>query len=217
MAIREFKEQKFVRDNKERDTKDRDKDRGFRVNREIYAPKVRVIAEDGTMLGEMSVPEAIRMAEDRGLDLIEVAPNAKPPTCKIMDYGKYKYEQKKKSQASRKNQVQIKVKEIQLRPTTEQHDLNVKLRQTRGFLEDGDKVKINLKFRGREMAYVEMGRQMLERCIESLKDIALVESPIQSEGKQMFMILAVDPAKLKEILRLKKQQAAQQKDVQEES
>ncbi len=215
MAIKEQKEQKFDRGG-ERE-RERDKEKGFRVNREIYAAKVRVIAEDGSILGEMTVPEAVRMAEDRGLDLIEVAPNAKPPTCKIMDYGKYKYEQKKKTQASRKNQTQTKVKEIQLRPNTETHDLNTKLKASRQFLEDGDKVKINLKFRGREMAYVDMGRKMLEKCIDNLKDLAIIESPIQSEGKQMFMILAADPVKLKEIMRLKKQKAAQQKDVQEPS
>ncbi len=193
-------------------------DRGFRVNREIYAPKIRVIDDEGGMLGEMTVAEGIRMAQDRGLDLIEVAPNAKPPTCKIMDYGKYKYEQKKKQQQSKKNQIQMKVKEIQLRPTTEQHDLNTKLKHTREFLEDGDKAKINVKFRGREIAYQDMGRTLLERVIESLKDIAVVETPIQTEGKQMFIMLAPDPAKLKDIMRRKREKAAkaaQQKDVQE--
>ena len=183
-------------------------DRGFRVNREIYAPRIRVIDDEGGMLGEMTVAEGIRLAQDRGLDLIEVAPNAKPPTCKIMDYGKYKYEQKKKQQASKKNQIQMKVKEVQLRPTTEQHDLNTKLKHTREFLEDGDKAKINVKFRGREIAYQDMGKTLLGKVIEALKDIAVVETPIQTEGKQMFVMLAPDPAKLKDIMRRKKEKSA---------
>src|SRR5262245_57329835 len=112
---------------------------GLRVNREIRAPEVRVIDEDGTMLGVFSPMEALRMAEGKGLDLIEIAPTAKPPTCKIMDYGKYKYENKKKAQQAKKNQTVIVVKEIQLRPRTDQHDLDTKLKHARRFLMDGDK------------------------------------------------------------------------------
>lgn len=151
------------------------------------------------MLGVFSPAEGVRLAEEKGLDLIEISPNANPPTCKIMDYGKYKYEQKKKAHEARKNQTTIVIKELQLRPRTEQHDLEVKLRHARRFLEDGDKTKINLRFRGRELAHQELGQRLLEKVIESLKDIAIVETPPKMEGKQMFLLLAPDPVKIKDI------------------
>jgi translation initiation factor IF-3 len=159
---------------------------------------VRVISEDGKMLGIYQVPDAVRLAEEKGLDLIEVVPNASPPTCKIMDYGKYKYEQKKKAAESRKKQVEIDIKELQLRPRTEEHDLQVKLRHARRFLEEGDKVKFSLRFKGREMAYQDAGEKMLRRVVELLTDIALVETPPKMEGKQLFLLLAPDPSKIKE-------------------
>jgi translation initiation factor IF-3 len=157
-----------------------------------------VISEDGKMLGIYQVPDAIKLAEEKGMDLIEVVPNASPPTCKIMDYGKYKYELKKKAAESRKKQVEIDIKELQLRPRTEQHDLDVKLKHARRFLEEGDKVKFSLRFKGREMAYQDMGKAMLQKVIASLADIALVESPPKMEGKQFFLLIAPDPAKIKE-------------------
>ncbi len=171
---------------------------GPRVNREIRAPEVRVIDDDGTMLGIFPPFEALKMAEAKGLDLIEVAPTAKPPTCKITDYGKYKYELKKKEHEARKNQTVIVIKEIQLRPRTDQHDLDVKMRSARGFLLDGDKVKVNLRFYGREMAHQELGMGLLQKVIAALGDIASVESNPKMEGKQLFVLLAPDPAKIKE-------------------
>lgn len=171
---------------------------GPRVNREIRAPEVRVIDDDGTMLGIFPPFEALKMAEAKGLDLIEVAPTAKPPTCKITDYGKYKYELKKKEHEARKNQTVIVIKEIQLRPRTDQHDLDVKMRSARSFLLDGDKVKVNLRFYGREMAHQELGMGLLQKVIGALSDLALVEANPKMEGKQLFVLLAPDPAKIKE-------------------
>lgn len=168
------------------------------MNREIRAPEVRVIDNDGTMLGIFTPFEALKMAEDKGLDLIEVAPNAKPPTCKITDYGKYKYELKKKEHEARKNQTVITIKEIQLRPRTDQHDLDVKMRQAREFLLDGDKVKVNLRFYGREMAHQELGMQLLQKVIAALTDIAAVEAAPKMEGKQLFVLLGPDAAKIKD-------------------
>lgn len=154
------------------------------------------------MLGVMSVPEALRLAEDRGLDLLEIAPNAQPPTCKIMDYGKYKYEEKKKAAASRKNQVIVTIKEIQMRPRTDQHDFETKMKHARRFLLDGDKVKVNLRFMGREMAHQETGLAIVNKAIEYVKDLATVESPPKTEGRNMFAMLAPDPVKVKEYAKL---------------
>lgn len=154
------------------------------------------------MAGVMTVPEALRMAEDKGLDLIEIAPNATPPTCKIMDYGKYKYEEKKKAAASRKNQVIVTIKEIQMRPRTDIHDFETKMKHARRFILDGDKVKINLRFMGREMAHQEAGVAVIRKAIEYVKDISLVESPPKTEGKNLFTLIAPDPTKVKEFLKL---------------
>jgi translation initiation factor IF-3 len=171
----------------------------LRVNREIRAQEVRVIDEDGTMLGVFAPIEALRMAEAKGLDLIEIAPTARPPTCKIMDYGKYKYELKKKEHQARKNQTVITIKEIQLRPRTDQHDLEVKLRHARRFLLDGDKVKVNLRFYGREMAHQSLGMDLLKKVSATLMDIAMVEVPPKMEGRQLFVLFAPDQAKIKEL------------------
>lgn len=171
---------------------------GFRVNREIYAQEVRVIGENGEMLGVMSVPQALRLAEDRGLDLIEIAPTANPPTCKIMDYGKYKYEKKKAAGQARKNQVIVDIKEIQIRPRTDDHDLQTKIRHARRFLLDGDKVKVSLRFSGREMAYQDEGMQVLHKFTEAVSDLANVEAQPKKEGRQVFVLYAPDSAKVKE-------------------
>ncbi len=182
---------------------DRKKEKdGLRVNREIRAPQVRVIDEEGQMLGVMSVPEAVRLAEDRGLDLLEIAPTATPPTCKIMDYGKWKYENKKKATAARKKQVIVHVKEIQLRPRTDQHDFETKMKHARRFLLEGDKVKINMRFLGRELAHQELGISLMNKAIDFVKEVSLVESQPKLEGKQMFLIIAPDPLKVKEYLKL---------------
>jgi translation initiation factor IF-3 len=169
------------------------------MNHEIRAPQVRVVEDGGSMLGVMTVAEAIRIAEGRGLDLIEVAPDATPPTCKIMDYGKYKYEQKKKTQESKKKQTVISVKEIQLRPRTDQHDLETKLKHARRFLEGGDKAKFTMRYRGREMAHQDIGRQLLEKAIASLTDIGVIEVAPKMDGRQMFALIAPSPAVLKDL------------------
>jgi translation initiation factor IF-3 len=174
----------------------------LRVNREIRAPQVRVIDEAGGMLGVYTVPEAIRLAEEKGLDLIEIGPTASPPTCKIMDYGKYKYENKKKAAAARKKQVIVVVKEIQIRPRTDQHDLDTKLKHARRFLLEGDKVKVNLRFLGREMAHQELGIQVMQKVMENLRDVAVIESHPKMEGKQMFCLMGPDPVKIKDYLKI---------------
>ncbi len=150
------------------------------------------------MLGVYPTSQALGLARDFGLDLIEVSPEATPPTCKIMDYGKWKYENKKKTQANKKKQVVVSVKELQIRPRTDDHDLEVKMRHARRFLLDGDKVKINMRFQGREMAYHEMGRATMNRVAKALMDLAMVEMEPKSEGKHLFMILAPDPVKIKD-------------------
>ena len=188
--------------------KDRKKEKdGLRVNREIRAPQIRVIDEAGAMLGVMSVPEALRIAEDRGLDLLEIAPTANPPTCKIMDYGKWKYENKKKASAARKKQVIVQIKEIQLRPRTDDHDFETKMKHARRFLLDGDKVKVNMRFLGRELAHQELGQALMQKAIAFVNDIAMVETQPKMEGKQMFLMLAPDAVKVKEYLRQHPQHA----------
>lgn len=153
------------------------------------------------MLGVMTPMEGMRLAEERSLDLIEIAPTASPPTCKIMDYGKWKYENKKKQAAARKKQVTVQVKEIQLRPRTDQHDLETKMKHARRFLLDGDKVKVNLRFFGREMAHQELGLAIMKKVIEALTSLAIVETPPKQEGKQMFVLLGPDPVKVKDYLK----------------
>jgi translation initiation factor IF-3 len=130
------------------------------------------------------------MARDRGLDLMEVSPNAQPPVCKICDYGKFKYEKKKKEQVAKKKQTVIKVKEIQLRPQTEEHDLDYKFKNVRQFLEDGDKAKITIMFRGREITYVDQGFKIMKQLTELVKDVGIVEAPPKIEGKKLIMVLA---------------------------
>src|SRR5690606_33657101 len=173
----------------------------YRVNRDIQAPQVRVIDEEGNMLGVHSSDEALRLAEARGLDLIEIAPTANPPTCRIMDYGKWKYENKKKQAAARKKQVIVSVKEVQMRPRTDDHDFETKMKHARRFLLDGAKVKVNMRFLGREMAHQEFGMALMRRAMEYVSDLANVESQPKMEGKQMFTILAPDAAKVKEYLK----------------
>ena len=173
----------------------------MRVNREIRAPQVRVIDDEGNMLGVMTVPEALRLAEDRGLDLLEIAPTATPPTCKIMDHGKWKYENKKKAAAARKKQVIVSVKEIQMRPRTDQHDFETKMNHARRFLLAGDKVKVNLRFMGREMAHQEIGIAIMKKAVEFVMDLAVIETNAKMEGKQMFLLLAPDPLKIKDYMK----------------
>lgn len=163
----------------------------------MRAPEVRLIDENGKMLGVFSSYDALKQAEARGLDLIEIAPGATPPTCRIMDYGKWKYENKKKALQSKKKQVVISTKEIQIRPRTDQHDIDIKMRQARRFLLDGDKVKINMRFVGRELAYQDSGLEVLANLAQTQADICMLETPPKKEGKQMFVLLAPDHAKIK--------------------
>lgn len=163
------------------------------------------------MLGVMTVPEGLRLAEEKGLDLIEIAPTAQPPTCKIMDYGKFKYENKKKAVAARKNQVIVTIKEVQMRPRTDAHDFETKMRHARRFLLEGDKVKVNMRFYGREMAHQELGMEQMKRAIDFVTDIAAVESPPKMEGKNMFTILAPDQTKIKDFLKANPQAAVGKK------
>jgi len=162
----------------------------FRVNKQIKAKAVRVIDEDGTQLGVMPLNEAIDAAAEKGLDLVEVAPNADPPVCRIMDVGKFKYQQKKKAQIAKKKQHVIQVKEVRMRPKIEEHDYQVKLRHLKRFLEDGNKAKVNVRFRGREMAFVETGKEVLERIMKDLSEIAVVEKAPAMDGKNLVLVLA---------------------------
>ena len=160
------------------------------MNADILNEEVRCIAPDGEQLGVMKTEDAIAEADSHGLDLVEVSPNADPPVCKILDYGKYKYEaQKKKSEAKKKQKV-IEVKEIKLRPNIDEHDYQVKMRSVQKFLDDGDKVKITLRFRGREMAHQELGVNVLNRVREDTDDVAKIEAFPKLEGRQMIMVIA---------------------------
>lgn len=168
---------------------------GTRINDQIRAEKVRVVDENGEMKGVMSVREGIALAEEAGLDLVEVSPNADPPVCKILDYGKYKYEQQKKAAEARKKQKVVDLKEIKIRPGIEKHDYDVKLRNARRFIEEGDKVKVTMRFRGREMSYQQIGMDVLKRFQGDLADIAKVDMSPRFEGRQIMMILVPSGAK----------------------
>src|SRR6201996_5151697 len=158
-----------------------------RLNERIRVPQVRLIDETGAQIGVIPTYEALKMARERGLDLMEVSPNAQPPVCKICDYGKFKYEKKKKDHEAKKKQTVIKVKEIQLRPQTDQHDLDYKFKNVRQFLLDGDKAKITMMFRGREITYVDQGFKMMRQLAEMVKDVASVEATPKLEGKKLIM------------------------------
>jgi len=170
-----------------------------RVNRKIRIPQVRVIDVDGSQVGVLPTSEALSMAEQKGLDLVEVSPKARPPVCRIMDYGKYMYQLNKRSKEARKRQHTTQIKEIKMRPKIEPHDYDFKLRHAREFLGDGDKVKCTVTFRGREMAHRELGTRLMQRVAEDLADAASIEVPISAEGRAMMMVLAPKPgAKTKE-------------------
>lgn len=160
------------------------------MNREIGARMVRLIDAEGEMLGVVPIREALMTAEEAGLDLVEVAPQAEPPVCKLLDYGKFKYEAQKKANEARKKQKVIDVKEIKMRPNIDDHDYDVKLRNARRFMEEGDKVKVTMRFRGREMAHQDIGMNLLSRVRTDLDDIGKVEMLPKLEGRQMIMILA---------------------------
>lgn len=165
------------------------------MNEEIRAKEVRLVKEDGEQLGVVSLADALQAAGDANLDLVEIVADAKPPVCKIMDYKRYLYDQKQKAKEAKKNQKQTQVKEIKLRPGTEEADYQVKLRKIFEFLEDKDKVKVSIRFRGREMAHQEIGKAQLERIIQDTEEVASVEQAPKVEGRQMGMLLG--PAKKK--------------------
>ncbi|MEJ2106370.1 MAG: translation initiation factor IF-3 [Acidiferrobacteraceae bacterium] len=163
--------------------------RETRLNNEITAPEVRLIGPDGEQVGVVSNEEALQAAEEAGLDLVEISPNAEPPVCRVMDFGKYQYEQSKRQAAAKKKQKQIQVKEVKFRPGTDIGDYNIKLRNLIRFLEHGDKAKITLRFRGREMAHRELGMQLLQRIEKDLEEYATVEQHPRLEGRQMVMVM----------------------------
>lgn len=162
---------------------------GPRVNEKISSPKVRLVDENGEMVGVLSQKEALERAYKAGLDLVEVSPNADPPVCKILDSGKYKYEEQKRRAEIRKKQKIIEIKEIQLRPGIDDHDFDVKMRSARKFIEAGDKLKVTLRFRGRELSHQELGMNVLNQVKETLQDIAKVEQYPKLEGKRMIMVM----------------------------
>ncbi|MEM7277778.1 MAG: translation initiation factor IF-3 [Pseudomonadota bacterium] len=161
-----------------------------RRNDEIDAPKVRVIDTEGEQAGVLPIEEAVELAKSQKLDLVEVSPNADPPVCRIMDFGKFIFEQSKKNQSSKRKQKQVQIKEVKFRPGTDVGDYAVKLRNLTRFLTNGDKAKVTLRFRGREMAHQELGAQLLKRVREDLDELATVEQMPQLEGRQMIMVLA---------------------------
>jgi translation initiation factor IF-3 len=163
---------------------------GPRANRDINVPEVQLIDDEGVNHGTVSTRDALDRAAAAGLDLVEISPNAKPPVCKILDLGKYKYAAQKKAAEARKKQKVIDVKEIKMRPNTDTHDFEVKMRNVIKFLEGGDKVKMTMRFRGREMAHQELGLALLEKVKERVADISKVEAQPKTEGRQMIMILA---------------------------
>jgi translation initiation factor IF-3 len=168
----------------------KDRDGGPRVNNEIDSRTIRLVDADGEMVGVVTLREGLEMAAEVGLDLVEVSPNAEPPVCKILDFGKFKYEAQKKKAEARKKQKVIEVKEIKLRPGIDDNDYGVKMRAMRKFLEEGDKVKVTLRFRGREMAHQDLGVKVLDRVREELEDLGKVEQFPKMEGRQMVMVIA---------------------------
>ena len=167
----------------------------YRVNRQIKAKEVRLVDQDGKQIGILPLQEALRIAEERGLDLVEVAPNANPPVCKLLDYGKFLYEMKKKEKEARKKQREhsMEVKDINLSLRIDEHDLKVKLKQMREFLEDGDKVRVRIRFRGREIIHPELGDRLVSRIVEELSDCGQLENQPKKEGN--FLIFSILPKK----------------------
>src|SRR5262245_26941984 len=160
-----------------------------RVNERIRVPQVRVIADDGTQVGVLATREALALAQSKGLDLVEVSPTARPPGCRIMDYGKFKDEQNRRARKARKKQHQMQLKEIKMRPKIEDHDYSFKVQHAREFLEGRDKVKLTVTFRGREIAHQEIGHRLIQKVIAALADVSTVESPPRSEGRTLTSVL----------------------------
>ena len=180
-------------------------ERTQRINREITAPEVRLVSDNGEQLGIVAIADALRLAEEKDVDLVEIAPLAKPPVCKLMDYGKFRYREQKKAHEAKLKQKQIQVKEIKFRPRTDEGDYQIKLGKLIEFLEEGDKVKVTLRFRGREMAHQEFGMRVLERVKGDLDAVGVVEQFPKLEGRQMVMVLA--PKKKVTVAKPKKSEA----------
>ena len=176
----EFKQSYFQR---------RTKDKGPKSNNRINSPEVQVIASNGENLGILNTNEAIAMAKEEGLDLIEIAPNAKPPVCKIIDMGKYKYDAQKKANKAKKKQKKIEIKEIKLRPVTETHDYQFKIKNAQKFISKGDKVKFTIRFKGRELQHSHLGTELMNKIKEDMQDIGKVELDPKFDGKQMIMVI----------------------------
>jgi len=183
----------------------RQQQRGFqiRVNHRIRVPEVRVIGADGAMLGVLQTHEAMRMAQEAGLDLVEVNPKADPPVCKILDFGKYKYEEKKKTAEAKRKQTVVEIKEIKLRPKTDDHDIAFKSKAARRFLEAGHKVKVTVRFRGREITHPEKAQEQLTLMINATEDLANVESRAMMEARTMTVLIAPKPAVMQKVAQAK--------------
>ena len=180
---------------------------GLRINHRIRVPEIRVILEE-EQLGIMPTHEALRLAEERGLDLVEISPRAFPPVCRIMDYGKYKYEEAKKKQQARKRASTVETKEIKFRPKTEEHDMDFKVKHVRRFLEEGNKVRLAVVFRGREITHPQTGLNVLHRVVERCADIATVEANNTMEGRRMIMVISPKPGVVQKAQNAKKAAAA---------
>ena len=170
-------------------------EKDLRINEGIRVREVRLIDADGNQKGIVPTFEALQMARTAGVDLVEIAPQAQPPVCKLLDYGKYKFELEKKNRESRKHQKQIRIKEIRMQPKIDEHDLDFKTRHVREFLDEGNKVKVTVRFRGRELAHTELGKEVLDKILEMLEDSFLVEKPAQMEGRTMSILLNPKGAK----------------------
>ena len=184
----------------------------IRINHRIRVPEVRVVAEDGSNLGVLSTEAALKRAREVGLDLVEVNPKTTPPVCKILDFGKYKYEEKKKKREAKRKQTVVEVKEIKLRPKTDDHDLNVKVRAARKFLESANKVKVTCRFRGREITHPERARMQLDYIVAQVEDLANIEQPPTMEGRTMALIVAPKPQVLQRLAkeRIEREKAREQ-------
>ena len=177
----------------------------YRVNNKIRAREVRLVGVNGENMGVMSLSQALRMAEEAGLDLVEVAPNANPPVCRIMDFGKFKYERKKALAEQKKKQAGGQVKEVKIRYRTDQHDLQTKIRQTKEFLQDGHKVKISMFFKGRELQFLPLGRETMEKVASELMDVGTLERPITSEGRLLTMFVMPKTSKKPSVVQKQKE------------
>src|SRR4051812_25927597 len=183
-------------------------EQGLRINHRIRVPEIRVILDEGDQLGIMPTHEALRLAEEKGLDLVEISPRAFPPVCRIMDFGKYKYEEAKKKQQTKKKASTVETKEIKFRPKTEEHDMDFKVKHVRRFLEDGNKVRLAVVFRGREITHPQTGKNVLDRVVERCADIATVEANPNMEGRRMIMVIAPRPNVVRKAQEAKKAKLA---------